>query len=93
MLKWLGYRRNGPSVMACDNKVAVNNCEEGSQRSKTKHMDVKYCFIRDVVKRGIVSVTHVKSEEMTADILTKPLGGNKCHTHLDGLGLAKGSVK
>jgi RNA recognition motif-containing protein len=93
MLNWIGYRRNSPTVLACDNKAAVNNCEEGSQRSKTKHMDIKYCFIRDVVRRGIVTIAHVRTEGMTADILTKPLGGNKCYTHLGGLGLTKGSVK
>jgi hypothetical protein len=93
MLNWLGYRRRKPTLLACDDKAAVNNGEEGSQRSKTKHRDIKYYLIRDVVRQGVVTVTNVRSEEMTADVLTKPLGGNKCYTRLGGLGLTKGSVK
>jgi hypothetical protein len=90
MLNWLRYRRDGPTIMACDNRVAVNNCEDGSQGSKTKHMDIKYCFISDVVRHGIGEVKHIGRDELTADILTKPIGS---YTHCDGIGLMKGSVK
>jgi hypothetical protein len=48
MLSWLGYKRDEPSVMGCDNAAAVRNGELGADRNKSKHMDIKYCFIRDV---------------------------------------------
>jgi hypothetical protein len=38
-----------------------------------KHIRVKYHYIQDQVSDGEISITHIKSADNTADILTKPL--------------------
>jgi hypothetical protein len=48
-LSWIGYEFKGPTILWCDNMGAIRNCEEGADRHKTKHMDIKYMFIRDVI--------------------------------------------
>jgi hypothetical protein len=92
MLEWCGYPRRLPSIMGCDNGPAVRNCEDGAGREKTKHMDIKYCFIRDVCRRGLVQVKQIESGENVADVLTKPLRARLHHKHARALGMIKGSA-
>ena len=40
---------------------------------RTKHIDIWHHFIRDHLKKGDISLEWVPTEDMTADILTKPL--------------------
>lgn len=41
---------------------------------KSKHIDVRFHFIRECIERGEVVVKHVSTQEQQADILTKALG-------------------
>ena len=43
-LEWLGYPQQSPTSLWCDNAGAVCNCEDGAERHKTKHLDIKYIF-------------------------------------------------
>ena len=43
------------------------------QHSKTKHIDIRHHFIRDLVKDKVVTLEHVTIEEQLADIFTKAL--------------------
>ena len=40
---------------------------------RSKHIDIKYHFIRNEIKKGIIKVEYLQSNKMVADILTKPL--------------------
>ena len=40
---------------------------------KSKHIEIKYHYIRDMVQRGVVKLLYVATEEQIADVLTKPL--------------------
>jgi hypothetical protein len=40
---------------------------------KTKHINIRYYFIRDYINTKEINLKHVLTREMTADILTKPL--------------------
>jgi hypothetical protein len=41
--------------------------------SKTKHIEVRYHFLRDNVEKGNINLIHVPTEKQLADILIKPL--------------------
>uniref|UniRef100_A0A3Q7EB50 Reverse transcriptase Ty1/copia-type domain-containing protein n=1 Tax=Solanum lycopersicum TaxID=4081 RepID=A0A3Q7EB50_SOLLC len=41
--------------------------------SRSKHIDVKYCFLRDLNNEGIVELQYCRSEDQLTDIFTKPL--------------------
>jgi hypothetical protein len=43
--------------------------------SRSKHIDIKHHFIREVLNNHPVNLTHMPSEEMIADVLTKALPG------------------
>ena len=39
---------------------------------KSKHIEIKYHYIRDMVQRGAVKLQYVATDEQTADVLTNP---------------------
>ncbi|MCH97023.1 hypothetical protein A2U01_0018016 [Trifolium medium] len=40
---------------------------------RCKHIDVRFHFLRDLAKEGIVELAHCKSQDQLADLMTKPL--------------------
>ena len=71
---------------------AVQNCEDGADCHKTKHLDIKYMFIREAVRNGLVKIKHIGTDHMLADILTKGLRRIRFEKCRKGLGLMKGSI-
>ncbi|KAK1379096.1 hypothetical protein POM88_025840 [Heracleum sosnowskyi] len=61
----------------CDNTSAIAITENPVQHSRTKHIDIKYHFIREHVMNGTVELHFVPSEQQLADIFTKPLDESK----------------
>lgn len=62
-----------PLEIFVDNEAAIRMTENPVYHSRTKHIDIPAPHIRDKVKRGSISVTHIAGTENPADILTKPL--------------------
>ncbi|GBN39235.1 Retrovirus-related Pol polyprotein from transposon TNT 1-94 [Araneus ventricosus] len=60
-----------------DNNSAIKLAENSLFHSRTKHIDIRHHFIRDVLEDGKIAVKHVSTSKMGADILTKPLGSLK----------------
>ena len=65
----------GPTEVREDNQAALAIVEKPSTvHGRSKHIRVRYHFIRDLVNRGTVKYTWTSSETNLADVLTKPLG-------------------
>ena len=64
---------SGATQLLCDNDAASRLSEDHVWHSHTKHVRVKYHYIRELVHAGDVSIERVGSKDNTADILTKPL--------------------
>ena len=54
---------------------------------KSKHIKIKYHYIRDVVQRGVVKLQYVVTDEHIADVLTKPLVRVKFEYFRENLGV------
>ena len=54
---------------------------------KSKHIEIKYHYIRDMVQRGAVKILYVATEEQIADVLTKPLARLKFEYFRERLGV------
>lgn len=63
----------GPMVLFLDNKSAIDLAKNPVFHGRSKHIDVRYHFIRECIERGEIVVKHVSSENQRADILTKAL--------------------
>nr|GEX72685.1 retrovirus-related Pol polyprotein from transposon TNT 1-94 [Tanacetum cinerariifolium] len=59
--------------MNCDSKAAIAISCNPVQHSRTKHIDVRYHFIKEKVKKGIVELFFVGTEYQLADMFTKAL--------------------
>ena len=62
------------TVILCDNQSGIRMNENPVFHDRSKHIDIRYHFIRDMVQRGAVRLDHIGTDEQVADILTKPLG-------------------
>ena len=60
-------------VVYCDNSSAIDISKNPVQHSKTKHIEIRYHFIRDLVERKIMCLEYILTERQNADIFTKPL--------------------
>nr|GEV44256.1 retrovirus-related Pol polyprotein from transposon TNT 1-94 [Tanacetum cinerariifolium] len=59
--------------MYCDSKAAIAISCNPVQHSRTKHIEVRYHFIKEKVKKGIVELFFVGTEYQLADLFTKTL--------------------
>ncbi|XP_065619112.1 secreted RxLR effector protein 161-like [Quercus suber] len=59
----------------CDNTSAVNLSKNLVQHSKSKHIEIRYHFIRDLVEDKIVCLEFINTDNQKADIFTKLLDG------------------
>lgn len=56
-----------------DNQGAIALSKNPVNRQRSKHIDVKYHFIRNALSEGKIDIVYCPSEDMVADILTKPV--------------------
>jgi hypothetical protein len=63
-------------ILHQDNKSTIRLLEKGASASdKTRHIKVRYFFMREKVETGEIKIKHTGTDNMVADILTKPLQG------------------
>ena len=58
-----------------DNTSAINLSKNHVQHSKSKHIEIRYHFIRDLEEEKVVWLEFINTENQKADIFTKPLDG------------------
>ena len=62
-----------PTPIYCDNTSAISISKNPVMCSKTKHISIKYHFLREKVGEQKVKLEYVSTKEQVADIFTKPL--------------------
>jgi hypothetical protein len=70
-----------PIVVNVDNVGAIFLANNASTSQRTKHVDVRYHYVREFVEDGVVLVQFVKGEDNDADPFTKNLGGEPYDKH------------
>ncbi|GJV48540.1 hypothetical protein Tco_1438752 [Tanacetum coccineum] len=73
--------------MYCDNKSAIALCCNNVQHSRSKHIDIRFHFIKEHVENGVIELYFVNTEYQLADILTKALGREKIKFLINKLGM------
>lgn len=57
----------------CDNQSAIHLIKNPVFHQRTKHIDVRYHFIRELQENGDININFVPTENQLADPFTKPL--------------------
>lgn len=73
LLQELGYTLAGPTVLHMDNQSAISVAKNPEHHGRMKHLDLRFFWLRDQVKAELLVPCFVGTENMPADILTKPL--------------------
>jgi hypothetical protein len=60
-------------TLKVDNQSAISLCKNPVFHERSKHIDVRYHFVRSCFEQGKLELEHVRTEEQHADILTKSL--------------------
>ena len=60
--------------LMCDNESAIKIAHNPVLHGKTKHIEIRYHFIRDHVEKGDIQISYVNTKNQLADMFTKPLG-------------------
>jgi hypothetical protein len=78
-----------PMIIYNDNQSAISlaHAELGQFHARTKHIDIRYHFIREKIEDGTLEVVYCPTAEMTADVLTKALAAFKFKPLIKALGL------
>nr|GEU69944.1 ribonuclease H-like domain-containing protein [Tanacetum cinerariifolium] len=71
----------------CDNKSAIALCCNNVQHFRSKHIDIRYHFIKEHVENGVIKPYFVNIKYQLADIFTKALGRERIEFLINKLGL------
>ena len=66
-----------PVKISEDNQSALKMLDNEKYSNRTKHMDIKFHFVKHHVMNGNIMFHYCPTEDMTADLLTKPLQGTR----------------
>ena len=73
MLKSLGQEQAKVTVIFCDNSLAIALSKNSVFHKRTKHIDTRFHYIRELVSNGEIVLEHCRTQEQVANILTEPL--------------------
>ena len=71
-----------PVTLYCDNQGALALAKNPVQHQRSKHIDIRYHFVRSEIQKQLLNLVYVPSKDNLADIFTKPLPGPRIKTFL-----------
>jgi len=88
LLTEIEFERYASVSLSADSRSAIFLAQDPVFHARSKHIDIKYHFVREVlVNNKRISLNHIPTENMLADVLTKPLGKVKHYKCINGLGV------
>jgi hypothetical protein len=71
-LRNYGYKFSKVPLL-CDNESAIRMVDNPVEHSRTKHIVIRYHFLRDHQHKGDIEIAYINTKDQLADIFTKPL--------------------
>ena len=81
VMEFLNITVKLPITVRVDNVGAIYLANNAISGPRTKHVDIRYHFVRDYIEKGIIQIDFVKSEDNDSDIFTKNLGEELFNKH------------
>lgn len=87
MLEDLHEQQEKPTQLMCDNQSSIKMTKNPFFHKKTKHIDIQYHFVWDLVQQGVIKIEYRGAYGQVADIFTKALSKEKFYKYRDDLGI------
>ena len=88
-LSELQHEKNEPNPIFSDNNSTIALSRNHVFHKRSKHIDTRYHFIRELIKNNEISVEFCTSRNQFADLFTKPLGKDLFELHRKNIGVCK----
>ena len=72
-----------PVSIFCDNESTIKNSKNPEFHKRSKHIEVKYHYTRELVELNIITVLYIDTNDNITDIFTKPLGLAVLNHHIN----------
>ena len=89
----LGHDTSRATVLRSDSQGSIALAHNPDHHARTKHIDIRYHFIRQHVADKTIALSYVSTQAMAADILTKPLERVAFESGMRMLGLSESSSR
>ena len=83
----MNFNQEQPTVIHEDNQGAIALYNNPKFHSCIKHIDTRYHYIREKIESKDVKLKYCPTEDMVADVFTKPLGKTKFQRFRDQMGI------
>ena len=81
-----------PVVIKEDNQGTITVARNPISHNRTKHIDIKLHYVREALENGVIDLMYCPTEQMAADILTKPLTRQRFETLRLEMGIKNVSI-
>ena len=78
-----------PVMIHCDNQACIAYMKDPKYHGRTKHIEIKHSFVRDIVAKKEVILKYISTHKMVADPFTKPIPRDVFNVHVRALGLRR----
>ncbi|GKE93370.1 hypothetical protein Tco_1574465 [Tanacetum coccineum] len=89
-LQELGFKQQRYAVL-CDNQSAIHLAKNSMFHKRTKHIDIRYHWIRDAIEDGMFELNKVHTDDNAFDMLTKAVAREKLKICCSFAGMANSS--
>ncbi|GAA0175604.1 transmembrane signal receptor [Lithospermum erythrorhizon] len=73
ILAEIGHEQNECTQILCDNSSTIKLSKNPVMHGRSKHIDIKFHFLRDLTRNGSISLSFYGTADQITDIMTKPL--------------------
>ena len=81
VIESMGLKVKKPMILKVDNKGAKDLTHNWSTAGQTRHVDVRYHFLRELKEQGLIRIVWFSTEDNGSDIFTKNLSGPLFERH------------
>ena len=82
LVTYLGFKQQEVTIY-CDSQSAIHLAKNQVYHSRTKHIDVRFHFVREILEEDDIKLQKIGTEDNPADMLTKVVTGIKFQHCLD----------
>ncbi|XP_061989507.1 uncharacterized mitochondrial protein AtMg00810-like [Rosa rugosa] len=89
VMESLQHNQSTPTTLFCNNSSTISVAKDPVLHGRTKHIRMRYHFVRELVNRGVIEVKYCKTDDQMADVFTKALGGQVFKEDVARLGVKR----